>query len=143
MRVNQNFSRNLACILKSTRHPSLLTRPRPHSYSNAVNPWNWVKNHSRNTKRCQQEHMRGRRLKSDQNSVYVLTGISPNTWWVCSEKNHLSAIGTRNPRAFRYGSSRVDRLQPATSKNHTHSNKNRQSRWPAHRGSKTTSHCRL
>jgi hypothetical protein len=38
--------RNLAYIPKSTRRPSLLTRPRPHSYSKAIGLQNWVRNRS-------------------------------------------------------------------------------------------------
>jgi hypothetical protein len=39
---------NLAYIPKSTRHPSLLTRPRPQSYKKAIGPRNQVRNCSRN-----------------------------------------------------------------------------------------------
>jgi hypothetical protein len=40
---------NLAYITKSTRRPSLLTRPRPHSYSTAIGPRNRARNCSGNT----------------------------------------------------------------------------------------------
>jgi hypothetical protein len=53
--------RNLACIPKSTRRPSLLTRPRPHSYSKAVGPRNRASNHSGDTEQCQQNHVQDRR----------------------------------------------------------------------------------
>jgi hypothetical protein len=43
---------NLAYIPKSTRRPSLLTRPRPHSYSTAIGPQNQARNCSRNTEWC-------------------------------------------------------------------------------------------
>jgi hypothetical protein len=36
---------NSAYILKSTRHISLLTRIRPHSYRKVVDPQNWVRGH--------------------------------------------------------------------------------------------------
>jgi hypothetical protein len=39
--------RNLTYILKSTRHPSLLTRPRPHCYSKAIDLRNQVRNRNR------------------------------------------------------------------------------------------------
>jgi hypothetical protein len=44
--------RNLAYIPKSTRHPFLLTRQRPHSYSEAIDLENRVRNHSGDTKQC-------------------------------------------------------------------------------------------
>jgi hypothetical protein len=49
--VNESQSKfltgNLAYIPKSTRRSSLLTRPRPHSYSTAVDSRNWARNCSR------------------------------------------------------------------------------------------------
>jgi hypothetical protein len=39
---------NLAYIAKSTRCPSLLTRPRWHSHRKAIGPQNWVRNRSGN-----------------------------------------------------------------------------------------------
>jgi hypothetical protein len=44
--------KNLAYIPKSTQNPSLLTRPRPHSYSKAVGPRNRARNCSGDTERC-------------------------------------------------------------------------------------------
>jgi hypothetical protein len=44
--------RNLAYISKLTRHVSISTQPRPHSYSKAIGLWNRVRDHSRNTKQC-------------------------------------------------------------------------------------------
>jgi hypothetical protein len=44
--------RNLAYIPTSTRRPSLLTRPRSHSYSEAIGPRNRARNRSRNTEQC-------------------------------------------------------------------------------------------
>jgi hypothetical protein len=41
---------NLAYIPKSTRSPSLLTRPRPHSYSKTIDLRNRVRDHNENTK---------------------------------------------------------------------------------------------
>jgi hypothetical protein len=49
--------RNLAYIPKSTRRPSLLTRPRPHSYNKAIGLQNRVRDRSGNTKQCKQDHM--------------------------------------------------------------------------------------
>jgi hypothetical protein len=43
---------NLAYIPKSTRHPSLLTPSKLHSYGTAIGPQNWVRNHSENMNRC-------------------------------------------------------------------------------------------
>jgi hypothetical protein len=37
------------------------------------------------------------RQKSDQNSIHVLIGISPNILRVCSKNNRLRATGTRKP----------------------------------------------
>jgi hypothetical protein len=75
---------NLAYIPKSTRCPALLTQLRPHSYGTAIGPRNWVRNCSGNMNWCQQDHVRDRRKKSDHGTVYILTGISPNTWWARS-----------------------------------------------------------
>jgi hypothetical protein len=44
--------RNLAYVPKSTRCPSLLTRPRPPIYGRAINPQNRVSNCSRHMKQC-------------------------------------------------------------------------------------------
>jgi hypothetical protein len=44
--------RNLAYIPKSTRCPSLLTRPRPYSYSEAIGRQNQARDRSENTERC-------------------------------------------------------------------------------------------
>jgi hypothetical protein len=41
--------RNLAYVPKSVQCPSLLTRPRPHSYSKVIGPQNRVRNRSGNT----------------------------------------------------------------------------------------------
>jgi hypothetical protein len=35
---------NSTSIPNSTRHASLLARPQPHSYREAIGPWNWVRN---------------------------------------------------------------------------------------------------
>jgi hypothetical protein len=53
-------NKNLAYILKSTRCPSLLTRPRPYSYNKIVGPQNQVRNHSENPNRCRQDHVQDR-----------------------------------------------------------------------------------
>jgi hypothetical protein len=98
---------NSAYIPKLTLCPSLLTRPRLHNYREAIGPQNRVRNHSRNMKQCQQEHVRDRRQKTDQRSVHVLTCISSNTLWAFSGNICLSENGTRNRRAFQSGSSRV------------------------------------
>jgi hypothetical protein len=37
--------RNSGYILKSTQHPSLLTRVRPHNYRKAIGPQNRIRNH--------------------------------------------------------------------------------------------------
>jgi hypothetical protein len=42
--------RNSPYILKSTRHPSLLTRPRPHSYKKAIGHRNRVRNYENTAK---------------------------------------------------------------------------------------------
>jgi hypothetical protein len=39
------YEENVAYILKMTRHPSLLTRPRLHSYRKAASPRKLVRNH--------------------------------------------------------------------------------------------------
>jgi hypothetical protein len=44
--------RNSVYIPKLTRHPSLLTQSRPHSYSKAIDPRNRVRDHSGNTRQC-------------------------------------------------------------------------------------------
>jgi hypothetical protein len=44
--------RNFTSILKSIRHPSLLTLLSPHSYETAIGPQNQFRNHNGNTKRC-------------------------------------------------------------------------------------------
>jgi hypothetical protein len=49
---------NSTYILKLTRHPSLLTRPRLHSYRKAIGPQNRVKNYNGNMNCCWQEHVR-------------------------------------------------------------------------------------
>jgi hypothetical protein len=49
--------RNLAYVPNQIRRPSLLTQPRPHNYNKAVDPRNQVRNCSRNTNRCQQDHV--------------------------------------------------------------------------------------
>jgi hypothetical protein len=49
--------RNLTYIPKSIRHPSLLTRLRPHIYSKSIGLQNWVRNHSGNTKQRKQDHV--------------------------------------------------------------------------------------
>jgi hypothetical protein len=77
---------NLAYILKSTQYPSLLTRPRPHRYSKAVDPQNRVRNHSGNTNRYQQGYMQSSKLlrkslpitKFGGSRPYVLPGAEPN-----------------------------------------------------------------
>jgi hypothetical protein len=43
---------NLAYIPKSTRNPSLLTRPRPPSYRQAIDLRNRVRNCNESTERC-------------------------------------------------------------------------------------------
>jgi hypothetical protein len=92
--------RNLTYIPKSARRPSLLTRPRPYSYSKAIDLWNRVRNRSRNTNRCWHDHVQDRRQKLSQRAVYILAGISLNTLWACSGDQLVRAIGTRKPRAF-------------------------------------------
>jgi hypothetical protein len=47
------------------------------------------------------------RQKSDQKSIHVLTGISPNTLRTCLKNNRLRAFKTRKPQAFLFGSSRT------------------------------------
>jgi hypothetical protein len=81
---------NSAYIPKSTRCPSLLTRPRLHSHRKAIGPWN----RSRNMNWCWQEYVQDWWQKLDQNSIHVLTGISTNTLRACSRNNHLRAIKT-------------------------------------------------
>jgi hypothetical protein len=52
---------NLAYIPKMTRHPSLLTRLRPHSYRKAVGPQNQVRNHgntAEDNNQCKPRHVR-------------------------------------------------------------------------------------
>jgi hypothetical protein len=44
--------RNFAYIPKSTQHPSLLTRPRPHIYNKAIGLQNGVSDRNGNMKRC-------------------------------------------------------------------------------------------
>jgi hypothetical protein len=53
--------RNSVYISNPTRHPSLLTRPRPTSYRKSIGLQNRVRNRSGNMKRSQQNHMRDRR----------------------------------------------------------------------------------
>jgi hypothetical protein len=123
MRANKNSSRNMAYIPKSTRRPSVLTWPRPHSYSKAIGLQNRVRNRNGNMKQCQQDHVRDWWQKSDRRIVYILTCISPNTWWTRSRNHRGSAIQTRKSRVFWSGDSRMNRLQPATTtttENHTY-----------------------
>jgi hypothetical protein len=87
-------------IPKSTRHPFLLTRPRSHRYKKAIDPRNWVRNHSGNTNRCWQEHVQDWWQKLDRRTVYILTGISLNTWWARSENQRGRAIWIMNHRVF-------------------------------------------
>jgi hypothetical protein len=68
--------RNLAYIPNRTWCSSLLTRPRPHSYSKTIGPRNWVRNRSENMNRCQQDHMRDQRQKLDWRTFYIFTDIS-------------------------------------------------------------------
>jgi hypothetical protein len=51
---------NSAYVPKSTRRPSLLTRPRPHRYRKAINPQNQVRNHKNTVKdnnRCKKSQV--------------------------------------------------------------------------------------
>jgi hypothetical protein len=48
----KKFLNNLSYILKLIRRPSLLTRPRPHSYSKVIGLQNRVSHRSGNTKQC-------------------------------------------------------------------------------------------
>jgi hypothetical protein len=57
----------VAYVPKSTRHPSLLTRLRPHSYSKTIGLQNRVRDRSGNMKRCLQEPEHDSRRKSDKN----------------------------------------------------------------------------
>jgi hypothetical protein len=52
MGANQNSSRNLAYVPKSTRSRSLLTRSRLSSYRQAIGLRNWARNCNRDTQRC-------------------------------------------------------------------------------------------
>jgi hypothetical protein len=99
--------RNLACIPNWTRRPSLLSRPGPHSYLTAIGPRKRVRNHSGNTNQSQQDHVRDQRLKSDRSTIYILTGISSNTWWTCSKIYSGRAIWTIKPRVLWSGDSRA------------------------------------
>jgi hypothetical protein len=58
---------NLAYIPKSTRIPSLLTRPRPSSYRRAIGLRNRTKNCSENMKQCRLAHHRNqqRRMRNE------------------------------------------------------------------------------
>jgi hypothetical protein len=52
---------NLSYIPKSTRHVSLLARPRPHSYRKTIGPRNHVRQPRitvKNDNRCKQSHIR-------------------------------------------------------------------------------------
>jgi hypothetical protein len=59
------LTENLAYVLKSTRTLSLLTRSRPPSYRQAIGLQNWARNCNRDTKRCSQDHTKGRQQKLD------------------------------------------------------------------------------
>jgi hypothetical protein len=100
MGADQNSHKNLTYIPESIRRLSLLTRSRPHSYSKAVDPWNWVRNHSKNMNRCQRERVRDRRQKSNQRTVYIITDISPNTWWRVFEKSPWKNDLNQEPLIF-------------------------------------------
>jgi hypothetical protein len=51
---------NSTYIPKLTRRPSLLTRPRPHSYRKSIGPRNRIRNSRRNINRCWQDPVRDR-----------------------------------------------------------------------------------
>jgi hypothetical protein len=72
--------RNLAYIPKPTRDPSLLTLPRLISYGQAISLWKRTRIFTRNTEWCWSDHGRDRRHKLDSTKIYLLSGISPNTW---------------------------------------------------------------
>jgi hypothetical protein len=82
--------RNLAYVLKSIWNPSLLTRPV------------LIRPHERLTTKT--------RLKT----VYLLSGISPNTWCACSRNHRGSENWTRKPRVFGPVTPEIYRLHPAT-----------------------------
>jgi hypothetical protein len=114
MRVNQNSLMELDLYPKIDPTSSLLTRPRLHSYRKTISPRNRIKNRSKNTDQCCQEHVWNWWQKSDQNSVYVLTDISSNTFGACSRTNHLRAIRTRKSRTFYPIAQEWYRLHPTT-----------------------------
>jgi hypothetical protein len=83
---------NSIYIPKSIRHPSLLTRLRPHSYSKAIDPRNQVRKCSRKINRCQQHNVRDRKQKLTRRTVYILTSILLNTLRACSRNRRMRAI---------------------------------------------------
>jgi hypothetical protein len=87
---------NLAYVPKQTQHTSLLTRPRPHSYSWAIGPWNRVRehNHSRKHETVQA------RVTSETITTLPRTSISSNILWACSRNNYGSSTRTRKTQAF-------------------------------------------
>jgi hypothetical protein len=99
--------RNLVYIPKSTRSPSLLTRPRPPRYRQVISPLNQARNSSGNMKWCLARPRRDWRQKSTRKIVYILTGISPNTLGAHSRNHRGRAIWTMNPRVFWSSDSRV------------------------------------
>jgi hypothetical protein len=104
--------RELGLYPKIDPRPSLLNRSRPHNYSKDVSPRNRVRNHSENTKWYEQRYMRDRWQKSDQVTVYILTGISPNNWWARSRNHRGRVIWTTNPRVFWSDDSRAIPVSP-------------------------------
>jgi hypothetical protein len=56
--------------------------------------------------------MRDRRQKSTRKIIYILTGISPNTWWTRLGNHRGRAIWTTKPRVFWSGDSRAIPTSP-------------------------------
>jgi hypothetical protein len=126
MGANQNSSMEHDLYPNWTRHPSLLTQLRPHSYSKAVDPRNRVRKRRGNTNRCRQDHVLYRRSKSGQRTVYIFTSISPNTWRAHLGNHRGSAIRTRKPQAFDPAAQELCRLHPTTIHTQSETEKPRQ-----------------
>jgi hypothetical protein len=91
---------NLAYIPKSTRHPSLLTRPRPHSYSTAVGPQNRARNCS--------DKLAGADCGDRPNNKNGTAALNRNTKWetkICKPKyvNRKPKYLNRKPKYLHRG----------------------------------------